>query len=333
MTATPGVSGPPPATPTAFPTTELPTVFATPTNAVLTPPSATPTLVLPLYGAVIVTYADVTGQGVPGSWFQLNASDCEAPFRPARVTNSSGSVRFDGIPLGSYCVAQVRSPDGYAPAPQRPIVVDREQVPVIIGATWLGSSPAPMPTQEPIPDTTGGAPELEIRVWRCMELGSGAPLFHVFGPGATGPDDGTSSIPALATGCAPAAADLLIYPSGETDGSAGDAMPVHIGADGLIVLKGRLAPTAGRPPHLLSDPASGALAAFDLMPASRTRIAIQLGGIPSGLDSASPLVLTLPAAGSGWHTHIREFAPGALLLVFMAGIVLRARRRILGSRL
>lgn len=323
-----------------------PLATATPTQGAATPTAtlsipdggATPTIAPLIYGSVIVIYADTNGVGVSGSWFQLNAADCQAPFRPARVTDSSGSVRFERIPLGSYCLAQARPAEGYAPVSQRQIVVDREQVPVVVGATWLGATPTPLPTEEPVPDTTGVAPELEILVWRCAGLlGSRPPVFDVSAPDALEDDDGTSGIRTGGTNCVPTAADLLIYPFGSMDGTVGDPMPVHINANGRILISDGLAPTSGRSPHLLSEPLSGATATFELMPAARTRITLVLGGLAPRPDSAGPPVLTLPATGSGRYPSIGHllflFLSGTLLVAFLGSPTFRACRRILRSRL
>lgn len=283
---------------------------------------------------MIVTYADRNGLGVSGSWFQLNAGDCQAPYRPARVTDSSGSVRFERVPLGRYCLVQARPAAGYAPAPQRPVVVDQEDVVVVIGATWLGATPTALPTSPSMPDTMGAGPELELRVWRCAGLlGSRPSVVRVAGPDAVVDGDGTIGTHASIGDCVPGAAELLIYPFGDMDGTTGGAMPVHVGATGSMLISVGLAVTSGRSPHVLSEPRSGSLTAFELLPASRTNIDVFLGGITSNPDVAGPPVLALPVTGSGYDPTIRSFLHGALLTAFVVGITIWTRRRILTLRL
>jgi hypothetical protein len=192
----------------------------------------------------------------------------------------------------------------------------------------------PLPTEEPVPDTAGAAPELEIHVWRCTEpVGSLPPLIEILRSDAIKDDDGTSGVQTGGIGCVPTATNLLFYPFGDMNGTGGGPMPIRVGADGRTLISVGLAPTTNRSPHLLSEPLSGTVVTFELMPATRTRITLFLGGLAPHPDTVGLPVLTLPATGSGRYPTIDHFLPGTLLVALVAGLAIHIRRRILRSRL
>lgn len=150
---------PGPATPLATTSPASPSPAWTASPASPAPPEPTPdftpplaTFAAPVVASVAIRYTDSAGQGLAGSWFRLDAADCQAPFQAARLTDVSGSVRFLEVPHGTYCLVQSRASDGFALMHPTHLVIDRDEVSVSI----LAVRSAPDDKQSPDPLSTPG---------------------------------------------------------------------------------------------------------------------------------------------------------------------------------
>lgn len=143
-----------PATPLVSPTVPGSTPGATPVPGTTTPLPVAPPVSPPL-GALSVSYVDAAGVGVAGSWFRLDAADCQASFRPARMTDTAGRARFVDVPRGTYCLVQPQAAVGYAAMSPQRVLIDQDDVPVAMLAIRTDAGAERPPDGTPKPGVAG----------------------------------------------------------------------------------------------------------------------------------------------------------------------------------
>lgn len=149
---------PSPASPSAT-LTSSPTAAVTPEPTTVLTALPLATFAAPRVASVAVRYTDSAGMGLAGSWFQLDAADCQAPFQAARMTDATGSVRFSDVPRGTYCLVQPRAATGLVLMTPAQLVIDKDHVLITIIAAQQGGAEQ----EAPGPLSTHGPPRPEVR--------------------------------------------------------------------------------------------------------------------------------------------------------------------------
>lgn len=227
-------------------------------------------LVVPPTGELTVAAVDAVSQApLPGACFALTAGGVALDtVCDGEDGTTDGRVAFGERDNGRYEVTPVETPGSYVPAAPVVVEVGGESQEVAAAAVPYGS--------------------VEALAFACPAVASGV-TFAVETPGVTVVDDGTGgaggvAAPELVAGCAPAGADLVLYPYGDTS-----AAPIALqAAPGGAALPVAVPPTDDETgPHLLRDRTTGAEATVAVAPATRTTVTVVVGA-----DA-------LPEAGSG----------------------------------
>ncbi len=95
---------------------------------------------------VVAIVIGLDGWPRPGVWMRLDGADCLTPVRPARLTDASGTVRFDDVVPGRYCLSQVVTDGAGSPGARAgmTVAVGGASTHVVIASPSVDTSPGGM---------------------------------------------------------------------------------------------------------------------------------------------------------------------------------------------